>query len=71
MIHIDATFDHSDQEVLLTVTVCPYCDGYYAVDSTWLDQTDNAPWIACPMCDMQQLLTDEVPVYYVGEFTAP
>jgi hypothetical protein len=38
-------------------TTCPFCGGYFAVDSSYLDQVSDV--IHCPMCCMEVIIEEE------------
>lgn len=46
----ELVFD-AEKELVIEATSCPYCNGLFGVDWTYLDQVDN--YIHCPMCCME------------------
>lgn len=40
-----------DKDLAIEIATCPYCNGIFGVDVTYLDQVDDV--VHCPMCCME------------------
>ena len=39
---------NKDSDYAIENVICPHCNGFFAVDWTYLDQVDDV--VSCPMC---------------------